>query len=162
MAHGQKKKRKVLTKAQQALGNPVWAALRQDPLTVEKQAALVVAARTAHERIATGHPEPDDSQSLAQASNIALILCEWGHGAEWIEEVRKAQDALVASMKQHQDTGQLFALGPAENAYVENMLDVFQQQVALVGGTTVTRALGVSLQRLAQGNAVRAARGALK
>lgn len=162
MAHGMKKPRRTLTPAQQALGNPVWAALRQDPMTTQKQAELVVAARMAHERIARGDPEGDDPQSLATASNISLILCEWGHGAEYLPDVKAAQDGLVRAMKQHTDSGERFALTTAEDAYVANMLDLFEQQVAQVGGTTVTRALGVALHRVAKGNHVRASRGALK
>ena len=56
---------------------------------------LAIAYHGAMRALSTGTATDDDVEMLALACNVALLLCEAGLGADCIEHVRLAQDAVV-------------------------------------------------------------------
>lgn len=56
---------------------------------------LAIAYHGAMRALSNGQATDDDVEMLALACNVALLLCEAGLGADCIEHVRLAQDAVV-------------------------------------------------------------------
>ena len=77
----------------------------QQQLTDDQLTDLGKAVHTCILRLRTGHGIELDWHTLAAAVNVSLVLCERGIGAEYLDEVKTAQDALIEILQRHRRTG---------------------------------------------------------
>lgn len=139
MARG-KKPRRVPSKAELALANPVWLATKHAPMNEEQRAQLIVAAHMAYIRIGRGDPQPDDPDTLAVAVNVSYVLCEWGLGAEHMPLVRAAQDALMRAAARRENGLPFNFDGPGRTAW-EEFMELSEAHLEAAGHVQVMRAL---------------------
>lgn len=152
MATG-RKPRRPMSKAELAVRSPVWMASKRAPMQEDAQAKLVVRVRMAFHRITLGEGDDTDSADVANAANIAMVLCEMEHGAEYLPRVLAAQDAIVTA--QHRaNAGQGFTFDAPGRQAVLDMLDLYEQQVNVATHEDVMRALATCADRMRAGHAV--------
>lgn len=77
----------------------------QQQLTDEQRTDLGMAVHISIERLRTGHGIELDWHTLAAAVNVSLVLCERGVGAEYLDDVKTAQDALIEILERQRRTG---------------------------------------------------------
>ena len=77
----------------------------QQQLTDDQRTDLGVAVHTSIERLRTGNGIELDWHTLAAAVNVSLVLCERGVGAEYLDDIKTAMDALVEIHDRHRRTG---------------------------------------------------------
>ena len=77
----------------------------QQTLTNDQITDLGMAIHTSVERLRIGAGIELDWHTLAAAVNVSLILCERGVGAEYLDDVKTAQDALMHILDRHRRTG---------------------------------------------------------
>lgn len=77
----------------------------QQQLTDNQLTDLGMAVHVCIERLRTGHGVELDWHTLAAAVNVSLVLCERGIGAEYIDDVKTAQDALIEILERQRRTG---------------------------------------------------------
>lgn len=77
----------------------------QQQLTDDQLTDLGMAVHTCIERMRTGHGIELDWHTLAAAVNVSLVLCERGIGAEYLDDIKTAQDALIEILERHRKTG---------------------------------------------------------
>lgn len=88
----------------------------QQPLTQEQRDDLGLAVHLAIERLRIGQPIEGDWHTLAAATNVSMVLCERGVGAEYLPDIIAAQDALLRVWERKQRTGTWGFDGPAYKA----------------------------------------------
>ena len=76
----------------------------QQRLTDDQLTDLGMAVHTSIERMRIGHGIELDWHTLAAAVNVSLILCERGVGAEYLDDIKSAQDALIEILERHRRT----------------------------------------------------------
>lgn len=79
---------------------------------------LGMAVHTCIERMRTGHGVELDFHTLAAAVNVSLVLCERGIGAEYLDDIKAAQGALLDILARHRKKGQWAFDGPGYVALV--------------------------------------------
>lgn len=75
------------------------------PMTDDQLTDLGMAVHTSIERMRIGHGIELDWHTLAAAVNVSLVLCERGIGAEYLDDIKTAQDALIDILERHRRTG---------------------------------------------------------
>lgn len=97
------------------------------PLARQQLLDLAIGYHGALESLRTGGREAD-AHTLAMASNVALMLCELGIGGEYIDGVKRAQDAIVAMLARAAKGGRYGFDGPGLAA-VQAMLELHDAQL---------------------------------
>lgn len=77
----------------------------QQQLTDDQLTDLGMAVHVCIERLRTGGGIELDWHTLAAAVNVSLVLCERGIGAEYLDDIKIAQDALIEILERHRRTG---------------------------------------------------------
>lgn len=103
----------------------------QQQLTDDMRTDLGLAVHTSIERIRLGAGIEGDWHTLAAAANVSLVLCERGVGAEYLDDIRRAQDALVEVHRRHQRTGRWLFSGPAYTA-LARAVAIHEAQLAAI------------------------------
>lgn len=151
MANG--KKRPRMSKTEMAMRSPVWMASKRSPMAESAQAKLGLEARMAFHRITQGECADDDPDELALTSNVALILCEWGYGGEYLQGVKDAQDALLAAQLRA-NSGAVFNFDSAGRHAVQVLLELYEQQLAICDHAVIMKAMATAADRIRSGDVV--------
>lgn len=103
----------------------------QQQLTDDQLTDLGFAVHTCIERLRTGHGIELDWHTLAAAVNVSLILCERGVGAEYIDDIKTAQDALIEILERQRRTGR-WAFHGAGYTALARAVEIHEAQLAAV------------------------------
>lgn len=150
---GAKKKRRALSRNELLARNPVWRAGLKGSLTGTKQTELALRARLAFDSIVSGRVSPGDPDELAVVSNICLLLCEKGIGAEYLERVKQAQEAILSAQRREND-GKAFNFTGPERAAVLDLLDLHEQHLMCASELQFIEALAEVEVRIRSGDYV--------
>lgn len=101
----------------------------QQQLTDDQLTDLGMAIHTCIERLRTGHGIEMDWHTLAAAANVSLVLCERGIGAEYLDDVKTAQDALMYIIERHRRIGRWAFDGSAYTA-ITRLVELHEAQLA--------------------------------
>lgn len=154
MAGNKKKTRarhRPVSKQSLAMSHPVWMASKMGPTSAAMIAELVVDARMALHRSMHGGVTGDDIESLASAANLALVLTERGHGAEYQSVVFDAQAALMQALRRVTG-GASFGFAGGELEHIRLLLELYEQLLQTVSHKEVMTALVVAIERAKQGH----------
>jgi hypothetical protein len=122
------------------VSNPVWKALKTEPMAAKNQLNLNLDVHTAFEAIIKGSGTLDDVNTLAHAANMSLVLAERGHGPELIPNIIEAQEALMRVLQRvHNGKNVGFDAQGAE--HMRDLLDTHTQQIAQAGEAETAQAL---------------------
>jgi hypothetical protein len=122
------------------VSNPVWKALKTEPMPAKHQLNLNIDTHTAFEAIIKGKGTLDDVNTLAHAANLSLVLAERGYGPELTPNIIQAQEALMRILKrEHEGKNVGFDAQGAE--HMRDLLDIHTQQIALAGEAETAQAL---------------------
>lgn len=129
-----------------------------DPLDGRQVRDLALYCHSALDAIRTGAGNDDHANHLALATNVALLLCEAGLGADWIDQVLLAQDAMVTLAARRNRIGR-YVLSGVELQRLEALLDLHDAQLASDDCTEglMMRALTEIKARVAAGNTIQLA-----
>lgn len=92
-------------------------------------ADLAIAYHGAMRALSTGSATDDDVEMLALACNVALLLCEAGLGADCIEHVRLAQDAVVTIKARKDRCGPRYVHTALEMQRLNALLELHDAQL---------------------------------
>lgn len=123
---------------------------RHQEFTPDEQAALIVPGRMAFERIKLGEGKDDDFHCLAAATNVSLVSAE--KISPLVESVCIiARDAMLRCKERHTKTGRWGFDGPALSE-IADMLDVYEQLIALLKPHQLQDAMTEALRRASSGH----------
>lgn len=103
----------------------------QQQLTDSQLTDLGMAVHISIERIRTGGGIELDWHTLAAAANVSLVLCERGVGAEYLDEIKTSQDALIEIMERHRRTGR-WAFHGAGYVALARAAEIHEAQIAAI------------------------------
>lgn len=103
----------------------------QQQLTDDQLTDLGMAVHTCIERMRTGYGIELDWHTLAAAVNVSLVLCERGIGAEYLDDMKTAQDALLHILDRHRRTGRWAFDGSAYVA-LTRAVELHEAQIAVI------------------------------
>ena len=112
----------------------------------EEFARISVDTRMAWHRLTHGEGTEPDFDLIANSSNIALVKAE-ELGELAVETVLRAQKAILDMQARYKRTGRFGADSDAL-AYVPEMLDFYDQLVALSSPKSMVDALEVTIKRM--------------
>jgi hypothetical protein len=101
----------------------------QQQLTDYQLTDLGIAVHTSIERLRTGHGIELDWHTLAAAANVSLVLCERGIGAEYLDDVKTAQDSLMEILARHRRTGR-WAFDGSAHVALTRLVELHEAQLA--------------------------------
>ena len=105
-------------------------ALQSDrPLDKDQLLDLGISYHGALSAVVSGSGTHDDTNVLAMASNICMLLCESGIGKEHIDIARAGQEAIVILMMRHLSIGKCIATGQELKA-LQELLELHDAQLA--------------------------------
>lgn len=128
----------------------------QQQLTDDQLTELGMAVHTCIERMRTGHGIELDWHTLAAAVNVSLVLCERGIGAEYIDDVKNAQDALLNILDRQRRTGRWAFDGSAYVA-LTRAVELHEAQLAAVTRDGARAAMLEVRRRVDRGEVLNAA-----
>lgn len=121
------------------------------PLEQDQRTDLGIAYRMAFQSLRTGPGQESDFHTIACTLNIALVLAEHGYGAEWIEQVKAAQDGLMHCLIRGQKIGSWGLDGPAMTAIGE-VLPLHDEQLTLATQREIREAIAEVHRRITNGD----------
>lgn len=101
-----------------------------DPMILSKSQDLALFAHTAVQALQIGSATDVDINNLAMISNVAMLLAECGYGAEALDQIEAAQNAVRSVRARHARTGRVGCTGP-ELVAIREMVDIHDQQLHL-------------------------------
>lgn len=123
------------------------------PASEEIQLDTKILYHSAMTQMVQGNGKKDDWQTLANAMNVGLILCEMGYGQEFVPDLVKAQGAMVLVKQRFRATGKMGLRGEEMQA-INVALDLHDQQLALTPIRDIERAVLCVDRELRRGNFV--------
>jgi hypothetical protein len=132
------------------------AAQSTEQLDTEQVRDLRIGYHGALAAVIHGNATDTDANALALASNVAMLLCEYGIGREYLPDVLEAQNAVIALQQRRERAGKYGVTG-TELAKLQTLLDLHDAQLdsedckefVLIG------ALNECKRRVASGHVVR-------
>lgn len=103
----------------------------QQQLTDDQRTDLGMAVHTCIERMRTGNGIELDWHTLAAAVNVSLVLCERGIGADYLDDIKAAQDALIEILERHRRTGK-WAFHGAGYVALARAVEIHEAQLAAI------------------------------
>lgn len=122
------------------VSNPVWKALKTEPMPAKHQLNLNIDIHTAFEVIIKGKGTLDDVNTLAHAANLSLVLAERGYGPELTPNIIQAQEALMRIL-QREKNGKNIGFDAQGAEHMRDLLDTHTQQIANAGEAETAQAL---------------------
>jgi hypothetical protein len=95
-------------------------------------------------------PNEESWHALACALNIALILSERGFGADYEEDIKLGQEALMRALGRHRLTGS-WALDGAGIVTVRRAIEVHDQQMCIADRAEIRKAINEVHRRVTAG-----------
>jgi hypothetical protein len=126
-----------------------------NPLTDDQQRDLGLAYRLSFQAMLT-RPEECHWHTLAATANIALLLCEQNFGAEYIDDIKAAQDALMRTMHRQKKTGS-WAMDAEGIAAIRKALDLHDAQVEIAERGEIRKAMQEIYRRINAGDVLEVA-----
>lgn len=120
------------------------------PLDKSQQTEIGIAYHMAFEAMRKGVGQEGDFHTIACSLNIALILSERGYGAEWIDQIKAAQDGLMRCVARGQATGRWGLDGPAMTA-LSQALSLHDEQIELATQKEIREAVAEVHRRVIVG-----------
>lgn len=154
MASSSKKRRRPLSRAEMLARNPVWRANLGGGMTRAQQTDLALRSRLAFDNIIHGRAEHGDPDELAVISNLCLVLCERGIGAEFLPRVKEAQQAIL-SAQERENAGKAFNFTGTERQALLDLMDLHEQQILLASELDLIESLAEIEVRVSQGDVTR-------
>lgn len=103
----------------------------QQQLTDDQLTDLGMAVHVSIERLRTGNGIEMDWHTLAAAANVSLVLCERAVGAEYLDDVKAAQDGLMHILERQRRTGRWAFDGSAYVA-LTRLVELHEAQLATI------------------------------
>ena len=125
--------RKRSTRRPYRVDRSAWAHAvgMQQQLTDDQRTDLGIAIHASIERIRIGAPLEQDWHTLAAACNVSLVLCERGVGAEYLDDIKAAQDALVEILHRQRRTGR-WAFHGAGYVAIARAVEIHEAQLGAI------------------------------
>lgn len=133
-------KRRPLTRAELARRNPIGRALGACPMPADDQTALNLLAWSALDDVLHGRGSYHHLDALASAANVSLLLCEQGIGADYLQVIVTAQEALMHAHRRAAEGKAIGLDGPGAHA-LRVALDIHQQQITFAGRAAYAQAV---------------------
>lgn len=151
-----KKKYRPQSLSREDAQNAIFLKLREashERLHPSQVRDLMIAAHSSLAAIETGRGRQEDAFQLAFTSNVALILAEKGMGAEFIGEVKEAQDHIMALLARIDRKESIALTGPGIQS-LRRLLELHDAQVSHPDMTEglAYRAVSTILKRMAEGD----------
>lgn len=128
----------------------------QQQLTDDQRTDLGMAVHTSIERLRIGQGIELDWHTLAAAVNVSLVLCERGVGAEYLDDIKTAQDALIEIMERHRRTGK-WAFHGSGYVALTRAVEIHEAQIGAVTRDGCRAAMLEVRRRVDQGEVLNAA-----
>jgi hypothetical protein len=125
-----RKKHSVVNRAMRIYAQEQRVTARR-PMDKRQVVEISVSAYLALEAMMRGHGNEDHYHNLACSLNYALVLCELGVGAEYIDIPQRARRGLVEAQARGAKTGRWGLSGPSIGD-IRMMLELHDQQLELV------------------------------
>lgn len=132
------------------VSNPVYRALNRAPLSGSQQTDLALAARLAFECTRRGQASEADRDTLACMVNVSLVLSERHCSPVEVEVTKLTQEALLRADGRALE-GLRWGLDGQGLQAITAILDMHEQQIALVGREAVAGAVLEVRARMARG-----------
>ena len=121
------------------------------PLKPDQVTDIGVAYWLSFENLRTGSASEEAWSCVACALNVALVLCEKGIGAEYVDSLVKALDGCFRAKIRSAKTGN-FRLDGEALRDIETALKIHDQQMEIAKRWEVTEAMQTIYKRLEEGN----------
>jgi hypothetical protein len=133
-----------------------WIALAtaHDDLSKDQATDLGLAYWIAFKKVTSGQGVEQDLHTLAASVNIAVVLCERGIGAEFLEAIKRGQDAVIEAMERFAKHRKVGMSGPAQGALRE-ALEIHDAQIEQTKVGDMRVAIAVIMARISNGDVVR-------
>jgi hypothetical protein len=113
-------------------GNPVWRAFAKKPVSTETQTTIGLASRKALYALNNGAGQVEHFNELVVTAYTAIILAEDGYGANLLREFHAALVTML-ECRVRSLNGKCYSLDEQESRVVNELLELHEQQVQLVG-----------------------------
>ncbi len=123
----------------------------QHQLDHSQKQTIGLALRTLLEALRLGKADEHAFHNLAAAVNVSLVLCERGIGEEYLDLVKRAQDALLRLYQRGRQSGRWVMDGPGLNDLRE-AIDLHEQHLALVSRAEAANAMREVMRRINRGD----------
>lgn len=132
--------------------NPVeWVVSGLKPASVDAQTKLKLGYHWSMANLTKGDGTTHDWQTVSDALNVALVLCEMDYGKEYLPELDTAMFSMLDLRDRYRATGRMLFKGTEMQA-VNLGLELHDEQIALAPIATMEKALQEVERRLTKGN----------
>lgn len=129
------------------VNNPVWAAFAKNPVGEDTRIAIGLAARQSLHAMQNGYGEVSHYKELHIAVHSAIVLAEYGYGADLMQDFESALRAMTAS-RRRAEQGQALGFDVEEGQTVGLMVDLHEQQVGMASQAEVTKSILEGFKRI--------------
>lgn len=126
----------------------------QSPIPAERASTIGMACHWALKSLEEGNGSDGDMSQVAYAVNLAMMLCELGVGAEFIEYVREAQDCLAVAGAVSKRKG-YWVIDEKSVRAIDLALHLHDQQIQMASQAQIGAAERAIKVRLEAGNVIR-------
>lgn len=121
------------------------------PMIEDQRISLDIAYRMALTEMLTGAGSMDAWEVCVCSLNIAMVLCEWGYGREYLPDVITALQGAYRAKVRADRTGKWGFDGPAIQA-IKNALDIHEAQLLYATKEVTSEAMREVRRRKSEGN----------
>ena len=122
----------------------------QHPLDASQKTDESIALRANLEALRLGHGGESAFHTITAAVNVSMVLCERGHGAEYLPAILQAQDSLLRVWQRSQQCGKFLFDGDGWQQ-VKHAIDIHEAQLANVVRQEATDAMREVMRRIDRG-----------
>jgi hypothetical protein len=145
-----KKPRKTY-RPKRILHNPVaWVVNGVKPASVDAQTKLKLGYHWSMTNLTKGDGTTHDWQTVSDALNVAMVLCEMDYGKDYLPELEVAMYSMLDMRDRYRATGRLLFKGQEMQA-VNLGLELHDEQIAIAPLGVMENALNEVKRRLAKG-----------
>jgi hypothetical protein len=120
----------------------------KEDLDDQQKVVLGLAYRAAYEAIKTGDGVESHFHTLACTANIALVMCEGGIGAEYMDDVIVAQDAIVRCFARSKALGSKYLLNGDGIVSIARLMDIHDAQLSISTNGDLSRTVDEVYKRI--------------
>ena len=146
-----KKKHRHLSRAELLARNPVVQALARLPMSKSVQTTHAIEARLSYKATTEGKATPTDRDCLAGVCNVVMLLTEKHCAPEDLSHAIDAQNAIIRANLRFKQ-GQTWNFDGEGIKAMLDVLDMFEDLIALLGEDEVALALITLLNRIRHGD----------
>ena len=121
------------------------------PLDAAQKTDESIALRISLEALRTGMADESAFHTITAAINVSLVLCERGVGADYLPDIKQAQDALLRVWTRSEKSGRWLFDGPGWQR-VLHAVDLHEAQLASISRREASDAMREVVRRIDQGN----------